>query len=182
MTPLPSLPPNLDPTCINCGAVSALTSQLNINSFAQTAIGQVQGVIGSQTAQLQALVAQANAANAATRALIETAIPDDLIDEIIQKYTPVGGIANIKCVVDELNKTADTLNKTYEKIINTSELPPVEVSGLLEELIPPIPIPDVPSPGEIKEYLFEVIEKKKKAQQEALIRAQSIAAGEQENV
>ena len=182
MTPLPSLPPNLDPNCINCGVISAVTSQLNANNFGQLAVSQVQTVTAGATSQITAATTQVNVATETTKLLIEQAIPDTLVDQIIEQYTPVGGVANIKCVADELNTLYNKLNEANNRRIDANQLPPVTIGGLLEILIPPIPVPDIPSPVEIKEYIFEVIERKKRAQRDALVRAQLIKAGEIENV
>lgn len=170
MTPLPELPPNLDPACTSCGSVAALTSQLTTGIAGQAA--QVQGAIAGQVAQLQSLTSQVNAASTATRAIIEAAISEDFINQLLAQYTPPGGIANIKCVADELTKVYDKLNTANEVTIDLTQGPPVSLGAALEELIPPIPVPDVPSPAEIKEYIADLIERKKKQQQEAILKLQ----------
>lgn len=178
MTPLPELPPNLDPACVSCGSVSALTSQLTTGIAGQAAqvqgalAGQIQGAVGSQVAQLQTLTNQINAADAATRAVIEAAISEDFINQLLAKYTPVGGVADIKCVADELTKVYDKLNNANELTINLVQGPQISLGSAIESLIPTIPVPTIPSPGEIKEYIVELIERKKKEQQEAILKLQ----------
>lgn len=184
MTPLPSLPSNLDPDCVSCGSVSSLTSQLTTGIAGQTAqvqgalAGQIQSVIGGQVAQLQTLTTQISSADAATRAIIEATISEDFINQLLAKYTPIGGVANIKCVADELTKVYDKLNETNEAVIDLTQGPPVSLGSAIESLIPAIPVPDVPSPGEIQEYIVELIERKKKEQQEAILKLQKKTAEE----
>lgn len=170
MTSLPNLPPNLDPTCISCGNVSALTAQLTTGLVGAAA--QVQGTIVGQTAQLQSLVTQINAVSTVTRALIEAAISEDLINNLISQYMLPSGIANIKCVSDELMKINEQLNKKNQTTIDASQIPPITTSGLLGALLPTIEPPDIPSPAEIKGYIVELIERKKKEQQEAIVKLQ----------
>lgn len=174
MTNLPNLPSNLDPTCISCGNVSALTAPLTTGLVGQVA--QVQGAIAGQTAGLQALITQVNATTATTRALIEAAISTDVIDRIISQYTFPDGTYDIKCVADELVKISDKLNETNTLAVNASQKPPLSVGGLLRTLIPTIEPPDIPSPAEIKGYVVELIERKKADRQKAIVKLQKAKA------
>jgi hypothetical protein len=178
MTSLPSLPPNLDPNCISCGSVSALTSQLTTGIVATTAgqLAQAQGAIAGQTAQLQGLVAQVNAGSAASLALIEAAISQDVVNQLLARYTSPEGVPDIKCVADELQKAATTLEDANEKLINAQQLPPISISGVLASLFPSIPVLTVPSPAEIKTYISNLIERKKQEQRDAIAKLQKAKA------
>ena len=178
MTPLPSLPSNLDPICTSCGSVSSLTSQLTTGIVATTAgqLAQVQGTIAGQTAGLQALVSQANATSAASLALIEAAISQDFVNQLVSQYTTPDGVADVKCVADELLKVANTLEEANEKQITIRQLPPISLSGVLASLFPQIPVPNIPSPAEIKAYISELIERKTKEQRDAIVKLQKAKA------
>lgn len=168
MTPLPSLPANLDPSCISCGTVSALTT--GIQGAAQAAIGTA---VSGPLAQAQGLVAQATAASAATQAIIDAALSDAIIDELLERFrVPPSGLPDIQCVRDELIKIHDTLNTTNETTIEILQGPPVDLAGLITSLIPEIPVPVIPSPGEIKERIMLKLEQKQQEQQEALMKLQ----------
>lgn len=179
MTSLPNLPANLDPACVSCGSVSALSTQLTAGIAGQFA--QVQGALASQTAGLQSLVNQVSTANAATRALIEAAISQDVINRLLAQYTTSEGITDIQCVADELVKISNKLEETNEATITASQLPPITVGGLLASLLPPIPVPDIPSPAEIKEYIVGLIERKKQEQRDAIVKLQK-AKAEADNI
>lgn len=171
MSLLPSLPANLDPVCISCGAVGSLTSQLNTGIT--TGIATAQKVITGQTAQLQVFVAQASAASAATQAIINAVLSDAVIDALLEQFRiPPAGIPDIQCVKDELLKIHDQLNAVNEIVIKTLEGPPIDIGAAIEALIPPIPLPVIPSPGEIKEQIIAKLEAKRKEQQDAINKLQ----------
>lgn len=179
MTSLPSLPANLDPACVSCGSISALSTQLTAGIAGQFA--QVQGALTSQTAGLQSVVAQVSTADAATRALIEAAISQDVINQLLAQYTTPDGVADIQCVADELVKLSNKLEKANEAKITATQRPPIAVSGLLSSLLPPIPVPTIPSPAEIKEYIVGLIERKKQEQRDAIVKIQK-AKAEADNI
>lgn len=175
MTPLPALPANLDPACISCGAISSLTA--GVQGAAAGAIGGAiagaQGAIAGQTAQLQALVAQANAANAATIAIIDAFLSDDIINQLLEKFKiPPYGIPDIQCVKDELLKIHDQVNDANELIIKVLQGPPIDIGAAIKALIPDIPVPVIPSPGEIKERIMFKLNEKRKEQQQAIMKLQ----------
>lgn len=174
MTNLPNLPSNLDPTCISCGSVSALTAPLTAGLAGQAA--QVQGAIAGQTAGAQALIAKVSATTSTTRVLIEAAISTDVIDGIISQYTLPDGTYDIKCVADELIRISNKLNEANTLTINALQIPPVSVGGLLRTLIPTIEPPDIPSPAEIRGYVVELIERKKVERQKAIVKLQKAKA------
>lgn len=178
--PLPSLPANLDTTCLSCGEISALTTQLTAGVAG--GIAAAQGAVTGQLAQVQALVAQANAASAATQAIIDAALSDAVIDQLLAQFTiPPLGIPDIQCVKDELLRIHDQLNTANEVVIKTLEGPPVDIGTAIEKLIPPIPLPVIPSPGEIKERILAKLEEKRKQLEEEKSKLQNAKAKALEN-
>lgn len=182
--PLPSLPANLDTTCLSCGEISALTAQLTAGVAGQVAggIAAAQGAVTGQLAQVQALVAQANAASAAAQAIIDAALSDEIIDQLLAQFTvPPLGIPDIQCVKDELLRIHDQLNTANEVVIKTLQGPPIDIGAAIEALIPPIPLPVIPSPGEIKERILAKLEEKRKQLEEEKSKLQNAKAKALEN-
>jgi len=173
MTAPLSLPQNLDPTCISCGETAALTAQLNAGIAAGVATAQ--GAIAGQTAQLQALVAQANASSAAVFTLIDLAFSQEVINGLLAKFIGPNGIPDLQCVRDELLKLHDVVNKTNDVLINSQQVPelPDEVLAIVESLVPPIPTLTIPSPGEIKEYIMMKLEELERQRQDAISKLQN---------
>lgn len=183
MSPLPPIPTNL----------STATATTNLSGIVQQAIpqfpavpsipgvpdvaGQAQAVVGAAVAgALAAPLAQLqqfSAASQATLALIDAAIPEEQILAIIERFTLPDGTVLWDQVEAELNKLRQTVVNTYQKIIDGLQLPPISVSGLLAKLIPDIPVPEIPSPGDIKQYINNFIERKKLAQQQAIMKLQA---------
>lgn len=179
MTSLPNLPANLDPTCTSCGNISATSTQLTTGITGQFA--QVQGALTSQTAELQSLVAQVSTVNAATRTVVETVISQNVINQLLAQYTTPDGIADIQRLAEELVKLSNKVVKANEAKITATQRPPIAVSGLLASLLPPIPVPTIPSPAEIKEYIVGLIERKKQEQRDAIVKIQK-AKAEADNI
>lgn len=163
MTTLPSLPTNLNP-----------------NSVGKS----VANVIQNATPQFPNLpkIPTVNLTNSTpTFKLIETTLPESEIDKLIEKYRLPDGTVNLDDVNEELNNKYDKINKGYEAIINGLQVPPIQLTGILSALIPTIPVPVIPSPAEIRDYINDIIEKKKIAQQQAIINTQRLAAKEEES-
>jgi hypothetical protein len=163
---LPHLPTNLNPA----------TAGKNLSGITQQAIPQfpklptIPGVASAQ--QVINSGEQFVAASKTTLKLIETAIPEEQIDKLIDQNKSIDGTVNFDKVKDELDKKSEAVNLTYEKIIDGLQPPSVSVTGLLAQLIPTIPVPNIPSPGEIREYINNLIEKKKIEQQQAIMKLQ----------
>jgi len=108
--------------------------------------------------------------------LIEAAVSQDFVNQLVSRYTSPDGVADVKCVADELLKAANTLEDANEKQITVQQLPPISVSGVLASLFPQIPVPNIPSPAEIKAYISELIERKKQEQRDAIVKLQKAKA------
>jgi hypothetical protein len=175
MTSLPELPTNLNSGNIGTNVSSIVEEVIpqfpglpkipTVDLAGQTVVA---GAIAGPVAQLQ----QFSAASQTTLALIEKAIPEKEINELIEKFKLPDGTVDLDRVNQELNKKYETLNSTYEKVINGLQLPPISVSGLLASLIPTVPVPNIPSPSEIQQYINNFIERKKVAQQQAIMKLQ----------
>lgn len=186
MTPLPQLPTNLSTDNIGT-SISGVVSQGLIPQFPNLPTvpnapslagltGQVQGLISNQLSGPLTQIQQFNAASGATLALIEAAITEDQITQLFEQYRLPNGTIDFESVTTELNSIETDLTTTYDKVIEVGQLPPVSVSGLLTELIPEIPVPNIPSPAEIKQYINNVIEKRKQLEQQAIMKAQKLQA------
>lgn len=186
MTPLPQLPTNLSTDNIGT-SISGVVSQGVIPQFPNLPTvpnapslagltGQVQGLISNQLSGPLTQIQQFNAASGATLALIEAAITEDQITQLFEQYRLPNGTIDFESVTTELNSIETDLTTTYDKVIEVGQLPPVSVSGLLTELIPEIPVPNIPSPAEIKQYINNVIEKRKQLEQQAIMKAQKLQA------
>lgn len=186
MTPLPQLPTNLSTDNIGT-SISGVVSQGVIPQFPNLPTvpnapslagltGQVQGLISNQLSGPLTQIQQFNAASGATLALIEVAITEDQITQLFEQYRLPNGTIDFESVTTELNSIETDLTTTYDKVIEVGQLPPVSVSGLLTELIPEIPVPNIPSPAEIKQYINNVIEKRKQLEQQAIMKAQKLQA------
>lgn len=182
MTAIPQIPSNLLPNTVGTD-VSSLVKQavpqfpampsipnIDVAGQAQALVGgAVAGALAGPLGQLQ----QFSAASQTTLALIENAIPEEQILAVIEKFKLPDGTIEWDKVEIELDKLGVRITETYKKIIDGLQLPPISVSGLLAELIPDIPIPEIPSPGDIKQYINNFIERKKLAQQQALMKLQA---------
>ncbi len=163
---LPQLPSNLNPATVG----------KNLSGITQQAIPQfpklptIPGVESTQQAINSG--EQFVAASKTTLKLIETAIPEEQVDKLIDQYKTTDGTVDINKVKYELNKKYETVNETYEKIIDAAQPRPVSISGILAQLIPTVSVPNIPSPGEIQEYINNLIEKKKIEQQQAIMKLQ----------
>jgi len=186
MTPLPQLPTNLSTDNIGT-SISGVVSQGVIPQFPNLPTvpnapslagltGQVQGLISNQLSGPLTQLQQFNAASGATLALIEAAITEDQITQLFEQYRLPNGTIDFESVTTELNSIETDLTTTYDKVIEVGQLPPVSVSGVLTELIPEIPVPNIPSPAEIKQYINNVIEKRKQLEQQAIMKAQKLQA------
>ncbi len=181
MTPLPSLPANLNTSNIGttlAGVASQVTPQFpSLPSIPNVPnISGLQGLVSSNlvgpTAQLQ----QFSAASATTLAIIEAAIPEEQITQLIEQYRLPNGTVDLNSVKNELNQINNNLTTTYSKVIDSSQLPAVSVSGVLTQLIPDIPIPNIPSPAEIKQYINNLIDRKKQLEQQVIMKGQQLEA------
>lgn len=186
MTPLPNLPSNLSTGTVASTVqasipalppIPGLPSIPGVPSVAQLAspiagqVGQVTGQITAVTQNLQ----QLNVASESITALIDTAIPEETIEELIKKYTSLDGTVDFSAVRQEIDNKYKQLNDTYNKVINARQVPKVQFRSLLAALLPDIPTIDIPSPAEIQQRINAMIEKKKRIQQEAITKAQKLA-------
>lgn len=180
MTPLPSLPANLNTNNIGT-TLSEITSQVTPQFPSLPSIPNVPNISGLQglvsnnltgTTQLQ----QFSAASATTLAIIEAAIPEEQITQLIEQYRLPNGTVDLNSVKNELNQINNNLTTTYSKVIDSLQLPAVSVSGLLTQLIPDIPVPNIPSPAEIKQYINNLIDRKKQLEQQVIMKSQQLAA------
>jgi len=175
MTPLPTLPTNLSTNNIGT-TVSQITTQVvpqfpNIPTI--PSVTDAQGVISNALAGPTTQLQQFTAASATILGLIEVAIPEKQISQLIERFRLPNGTVDFGAVNTELNKINETITTTNDKIIN-AQIPPV--SELLSGLIPTIPTLDIPSPAEIKQYINNLIDRRKQLEQEAIMKLQDLEA------
>lgn len=174
MTPLPSLPPNLNPNSVP-SSLSNVTARVT-ERFPN--LPTIPNFVSSPS--IPNVPESFSVANTTVLNIIEQALPENELDKLIEQYRLPNGTVNISDVELEIENKYETLNDGYNKIINASEIPPLAVSEIIARLIPEIPVPNIPSPLEIQQYINNFIEKKKQEQQQAIMKAQRLAAQAEE--
>jgi hypothetical protein len=108
--------------------------------------------------------------------LITKILPETQINQLIEKYRLPDGTLNLDKAQEELNKTYQGVVDNYKKIADASRPPRIEVAGILASLLPKIPVPNVPNPVRIAQYIDNLVERKKRTEQQAIMKLQKLDA------
>ncbi len=108
--------------------------------------------------------------------LITKILPETQINQLIEKYRLPDGTLNLDKAQEELNKTYQDVVDNYRKIVDASQPPRIEVAGILASLFPKIPVPNVPNPVKIAQYIDDLLERKKRTEQLVIMKKQELEA------
>lgn len=114
--------------------------------------------------------------NIVVDALIAKILPETQITQLIERYRLPDGTLDLDRAREELNKTYQDIVDNYKKIVDASQPPRVEIAGILASLLPKIPVPNIPNPARIAQYIENLLEKKKQAEQLVVMKKQKVEA------
>lgn len=157
MTSLPQLPPNLQSTVPKIPNVTPQIPQFP-----------------AELKNLENIGAQADAV---TQKLIDAAIPENIVDDLIQRYKLPDGSVDFEQVAVKLNEIADNFaNGLTSPPPPTLTSPSAAILKLLDALIPELPVINIPTPAQIQNRVKTLLEKRAAARQKVITKAQLQAA------
>lgn len=158
---LPTLPSNLNPSM---PSVPQLTP--NIPQFPKLPTIPTVPTASINLGQFDAILS--------ANPLIQAALPESFIDELLQQAKQSDGSIDFNEVTTKLNAKVNQF--TSASSVPSINPPELELVSIVENLIPTIPVIKFPSPADIKQYVNGLIEKKKIQAQEAITQTQLLAA------
>ena len=151
MTPLPDIPENLRP---NLPSVPNLVPQT-------PQFPNLPSVTGANVApSVSTQLATVNSANP----LIKAAIPESIVDDLIEKATESDGSV-------DFNEVTTKINAKVNAFISASTVTKIELPTI-PSLIPRLPVIDIPTPAEIRAYVNTLIQQRKIEEQELITQTQ----------
>jgi hypothetical protein len=140
MTPLPDIPENLRPSLPSVPNLAPQVPQFpNLPSVAGV------NAISSVSAQFGGLTS--------ANPLIKAAIPESILDDLIEKAKETDGSV-------DFNEVTTKINAKVNSFISASTVTKIELPTL-PSLIPKLPVIDIPTPAEIRAYVNTLIQQRK---------------------
>jgi len=166
MTGLPQLPENLR-TQVNVGdgLIPEIPRFPNLPNITQQLDNATKSLLESDVNLDDVLNTEASEG---VSSLVNSLIPSGLVDRLSAQYRLPDGSVDFDKVTEILNERITNI----EQANTVPELPDVSVAGLLEKLIPSVPVIPIPTPAQLLNRVNELIEQKKLAQQRRLMQTQ----------
>ena len=166
MTGLPQLPENLR-TQVNVGdgLIPEIPRFPNLPNITQQLDNATKSLLESDVNLDDVLNTEASEG---VSSLVNSLIPSGLVDRLSAQYRLPDGSVDFDKVTEILNERITNI----EQANTLPELPDVSVAGLLEKLIPSVPVIPIPTPAQLLNRVNELIEQKKLAQQRRLMQTQ----------
>lgn len=166
MTGLPQLPENLR-TQVNVGdgLIPEIPRFPNLPNITQQLDNATKSLLESDVNLDDVLNTEASEG---VSSLVNSLIPSGLVDRLSAQYRLPDGSVDF----DKVTEILDERITNIEQANALPELPDVSVAGLLERLIPSVPVIPIPTPAQLLNRVNELIEQKKLAQQRRLMQTQ----------
>lgn len=166
MTGLPQLPENLR-TQVNVGdgLIPEIPRFPNLPNITQQLDNATKSLPESDVNLDDVLNTEASEG---VSSLVNSLIPSGLVDRLSAQYRLPDGSVDF----DKVTEILDERITNIEQANALPELPDVSVAGLLERLIPSVPVIPIPTPAQLLNRVNELIEQKKLAQQRRLMQTQ----------